>query len=202
MPRTVQSSLHRGGGFLQRGVFFGGQFDLDDLLGAARAQFHRNADEQAVDAVFAFEINGAGQNLLLVLQDGFHHFDCRGGRRVVGRAGLQQVHDFGAAFARAVHDGVDAVRRAAGRAGEFRRRSSSAAAAPCRRRGRRARTSARFLPIRCSSMRDERAHARGVQHAGHADHAILGEAADFEGGLHHGVERIGHHDQDRVRRML
>ena len=55
------------------------QFDLDDLLNAARADDHRHADIEVVDAVLAGEVRGAGQNALLVAQIAFRHGDgaCR-----------------------------------------------------------------------------------------------------------------------------
>jgi len=43
---------------------------------------------------------------------------------------------------------------------------------------------------------------RGIEHAGHAHHAVLGKAADAIRGLHHGIERIGDHDEYRAGREL
>ena len=42
-----------------------GQLHFVDLLDAARAQFHRHAHEQAVDAVLAFEIAAQGRTFFL-----------------------------------------------------------------------------------------------------------------------------------------
>ncbi len=67
--------FHTGCGLLQRCVFFGGQLDLYDLLCATFTELYRHAHEQAVDAIFAFEVNGAWQDLLLVLQDCFDHLN-------------------------------------------------------------------------------------------------------------------------------
>ena len=50
--------------------------------------------------------------------------------------------------------------------------------------------------------RDERAHARRIQHAGHADHALARELAQAIHRLRHRVERVGHRDDDAVRRVL
>ena len=47
---------------------------------------------------------------------------------------------------------------------------------------------------------EERAVARGVEHAGHADHALAREAGDLHRHVAHHVERIRHHDDDRVGR--
>ena len=49
---------------------------------------------------------------------------------------------------------------------------------------------------------NEGAHASGVEYACHAKNALLGEAAHLERGLGHGVERIGDHDNDAIRRMF
>src|SRR4051794_7774359 len=65
----VDQFLHRAGRLLQRLVLFGRQGDLDDLLDAPRAEFHRHADEQVADAVLALQKYGARQDLLLVLEN-------------------------------------------------------------------------------------------------------------------------------------
>ena len=51
-------------------------------------------------------------------------------------------------------------------------------------------------------LRDERAEAGAVEHAGHADYPVLAELGDPERRLRHGVERIGDHDDDAVRRVF
>jgi tetratricopeptide (TPR) repeat protein len=68
---TALALLDGFGALLERGVFFRRELDLDDLLQARRAQLAGHADVVAFDAVLAFEISGAGQNLLLVLENGF-----------------------------------------------------------------------------------------------------------------------------------
>ena len=66
------------------------EVELDDLLDAACAELHRHADVEAVDAVLALEIRGAGQDPLLVEHDRVDHLrpprrrvrtrrTCRGG---------------------------------------------------------------------------------------------------------------------------
>jgi hypothetical protein len=50
--------------------------------------------------------------------------------------------------------------------------------------------------------RDEGAHARRVEDASHAEHAMLREARGPEGHLAHRVERVRDHDQHAVRRVL
>ncbi len=44
--------------------------------------------------------------------------------------------------------------------------------------------------------------ARGVEHAGHADHALARKSGDLLGDPAHHVERIGHDDNDRLGTML
>ena len=124
-----------------------------------RAELARHADVEAVDAVLAFEISGAGQNLLLVFQNCFGHLDRRGRRRVVSRAGLEQADDLRAAVGRALDDGVDLLFRQQLGDRECRRRSNSAAAAPSCRRGRRARRPSRSRPKRPAPRRGSSACA-------------------------------------------
>ena len=81
--------------------------DLDDALDAAGADHHRHADIDALDAVLAREIGGAGQHALLVLEIALGHLDRRSGRRIEGRAGLQQADDLAAAVAGALDDRVE-----------------------------------------------------------------------------------------------
>jgi hypothetical protein len=40
-------------------------------------------------------------------------------------------------------------------------------------------------------LSNEGAEAGGIEHARHADDALTRESAEFEGGLRHGVERVG-----------
>src|SRR5215468_1266115 len=75
--------------FLQRSLLFGGEFDLDDLFQALGSELARHADEEVLDPIFALKVDGARQDLLLVLENGLHHFRGRGRRRVVGAAGLE-----------------------------------------------------------------------------------------------------------------
>ena len=89
---------------LQCGIFFGRELDLDDLFEAACAQFAGNADVEALNTVLALQIRRAGQDLLLVLQDGFDHFDCGCAGSVVGAAGLEVFNDLGAAVAGALDE--------------------------------------------------------------------------------------------------
>ena len=42
------------------------------------------------------------------------------------------------------------------------------------------------------------AQARGVEHAGHADHHLLGQAGGFLQSPDHGIERVGDADHERV----
>src|SRR6476620_7722028 len=56
-------------------------------------------------------MNGAGQDLFLVFENGFHHLRGRSGWSVISAASLQIFHDLGAAIARALDDGVKPVFR-------------------------------------------------------------------------------------------
>ena len=96
--------LHGTSAALQFGLLFRSELDLDDLLNTVRTEFHGDADEEALDAVVAVEVDGAGHDLLIVLENGFDHFgDGRRGR-VIRRPGLQILHDLGAAITRALNE--------------------------------------------------------------------------------------------------
>ena len=107
MLGRIHQPLHRLDGVLELGLLVTVELDLDDALDAAGADHHRHADIDVVDAILPGEIGGAGQHPLLVLEIAFGHGDGRRGRGVIGRAGLQQADDFGAAVAGALHDLVD-----------------------------------------------------------------------------------------------
>ena len=159
------------------------ELDLDDALDAAGADHRRHADIGVLDAVFAVEMRGAGQHALLVLEIGFGHRDRRSRRGVIGRAGLQQADDLGAAVAGALDD----LRRASpgwsspsrrGRAAGCRRPSNSGPAAPCvavaaEHEG------GHVLDRNLEFFGEEIAEARRVEHAGHADDLVVGRPENF-----------------------
>ena len=81
--------------------------ELDNLFHSASAYDDGNSDEKPLDAVLAFQVGRAGQDLLLILEDRLDHFGGRGRRRVVSAAGLEILDDLAAAAPRALDDGVD-----------------------------------------------------------------------------------------------
>src|SRR3546814_4275613 len=76
------------------------EFDLDDLLDPARADLHRHANIEAIDAVLAVDKRGAGQDALLVTEVRFGHRDARSRGRIESRSGAEQRDAFAAAAAR------------------------------------------------------------------------------------------------------
>src|SRR5690349_11752699 len=97
-PRHCIDQLAHGSGRLVEGrLLVSGELDLDDLANATAAQLHRNADEQAVDAVLAVEQHGARQDLVAVVEDRIDHLGNARRWRVIGRTGLEQRHHFRAA---------------------------------------------------------------------------------------------------------
>src|SRR5690606_16346896 len=96
----LDQTLHGVGRILEHLLLFGIQLDLDDLLHAVGADHHRHADIHAVLTVLAaIQPGGTGQHAALVLEVALGHLDGGRGRRVEGRAGLQQGNDLGAAIA-------------------------------------------------------------------------------------------------------
>src|SRR5439155_3045080 len=71
---------HRRGGAVERRRLLGGELDLDDLLEPPRPQARRHAEEQIAVAVLAVQVDGAGEDPVLVEQDRLHHLHD-GGRR-------------------------------------------------------------------------------------------------------------------------
>src|SRR2546426_12834183 len=106
-----RSLTHRRRGLLEGRLLVRGELDLDHLLDARATELHRNADVEPSDSVLPVEIGGAGQDLLLVLDNRLHHLNGRRRRGVVRAAALQQPHDLGAAITGALDERVDAVGR-------------------------------------------------------------------------------------------
>src|ERR1051326_6202268 len=88
------------------------QFQLDDALHAVRSDHRRHADIETLEAIGAVHIGRHRQHALLVLEIALRHLDGRGGRRIEGRAGLEERDDLGAAVAGALHDLVEPLLRA------------------------------------------------------------------------------------------
>src|SRR4051812_1173183 len=178
-----------------------GQADLDHLLEARGAQLAGHAHEDPAEAVLALEQRGAGQHALLVEHDRVDHLHRRGGRGVVRGPRLEMTYDLGAAVAGALHDLVqpcaldELAHRDARDVGVGDDRDHLVTVAAQHEAGDVAHRDAQ-LPG------DEGAEARRVEHARHADHPLLGEAAGLVGHGAHGVERVRDHDQDRVGRLL
>ena len=84
-PDDIDEFFHCGGGFFKAGFFFGHEFDLKNLFDAFRAELDRHAHEQSIDSVFPFEINGAAQDALAVVEDGVRRLGD-GRRRRIKRA--------------------------------------------------------------------------------------------------------------------
>src|SRR5262249_28931209 len=103
----VDESLHRRDRLVESLAVLAGEVDLDDPLYTLAPNHDRHADIHVLHTVFAVEIGGAGQDALLVAQVAFGHRDRGCGRRIEGRAGLQQIDDLGAAIAGPVDDLVD-----------------------------------------------------------------------------------------------
>src|SRR5690348_13361998 len=91
----------------ERRTLIRGQLDLVDLLEPLAAELARYAEEEILQPVLAREPRGARENAMLVERDALAHLHRRGGRRVVGRARLQVLHDLRTAGARALDDLVE-----------------------------------------------------------------------------------------------
>src|SRR5665811_1596047 len=189
-----------------RATFTTAELDLDDALDALSADHHRHADIKVLDPVFAVQPGGAGQYALLIEQITFRHRDRGSRRRVEGRAGLEQVNDFGAAIGGALDDFVDVRLRGPAHLHQVEHRNA----------GHRRITNERHHGVAMAAeheggdvfhrdvelVGEEIAEARRIEYAGHADNLLLGQAAAFLQRPHHGVERIGDADHEGIGRIF
>src|SRR5215204_3467166 len=80
---NVHELLNGRRAFLKRSAFVIRETDLDDLLDAVLAEFDRHADEEIVNAVFAFEEDCARQDLFLIFQNRLGHLNSAKARCVI-----------------------------------------------------------------------------------------------------------------------
>ena len=192
--------LDRGCATLERCVFVGGEFNLDDLLKTGGSKLAGHADVVAFNAVFALEVDGAGKDFFLVLEDGLDHFDGGGGGCVVGASGFEVFDDLCAAVACALDERGEAIlgdQLGDGDAGDGRvagERDHGVTVAAEDEGG-------DVFDADMQFFRDEGAEACGVKDACHSDDALTVEAGLLEGCLGHGIERVGDDDEDGFRRL-
>src|SRR3954447_10634440 len=185
-------------GLLEAGELGVSELPLDDAFGAARADLGFDAEEHAVDPVFAVNPGAHGHHRTAVLRDGSRHpgGGSRGG--VVRRTGLQERDHLCAAVAGAIDEAVNGrlvhdvgERLAVHRAGAGNRDHRVAVGTERERLHRADRYAER--------LRDEVGEPSRVEHAGLADDALLGESGDVGRERRHLVERVRHHDDDGFR---
>ena len=109
----------------QGGLFLGRQVQFHHPLHALFADHDGQADIQVLDAIGAIDMDGAGQHALLVLQIALGHLDGAGRRSVIGRAGLEQADDLGAAVTGALDDFLEAFLGAPAHLDEVRERNAA-----------------------------------------------------------------------------
>jgi hypothetical protein len=144
-----------------------------------------------------FEVNRAGKDFLFVLEDGFHHFDDGGRRRRNTPSRSSACLTISAPpSARAVHDAHQCDRLGqqvgegnSGDGGVARQRHHG------HHHGRRAQRRVHVFHARRRVPRTTNALMRAESNTPAMPITrSLGESADLEGRLGHGVERIGHHE--------
>jgi len=92
---SVDELLDGSRGPVLGGPLFRFQRDLDDLLDAVRAEFGQHAEELPLHAVVPFEIDGARQYLLFVLQYRLYSNVSRGERRKAKGEDPLPLEEFG-----------------------------------------------------------------------------------------------------------
>src|ERR1041384_3096502 len=80
--QLVDELADRGGRLVEGGLLVLLQLDLDDLLDPVAPELDRPPDVEALGPLRPVQVRGAGQDLLLVLEDRLHHLPRGGGRRV------------------------------------------------------------------------------------------------------------------------
>uniref|UniRef100_E6QN76 Uncharacterized protein n=1 Tax=mine drainage metagenome TaxID=410659 RepID=E6QN76_9ZZZZ len=192
--------LDGGGAAFEGGVFVGGELDLDDLFETGGTELAGNADVEAFDAVFALEVDGAGKDFLLVLEDGLDHLDGGCGGRVVGAAGFETLDDLGTAITSALDERGKTV--LGDQLGDGN--ASDGGVAGKRHHGVPVSSEDKGGDVFDADLEffgDEGAEAGRVEYAGHADDALAVEAGLFEGSLGHSVEGVGDDDEDGLGRL-
>src|SRR2546425_4163199 len=186
---------------MQRRALVSRQVDLDDLFDSPLAQLDGDAYEQAVDAVLALQISGTRKYLFLVLQNRFGHLDCSRRRRVISRSCLEQADDLRAAVRRASDYLIDLfLRQQIGQGNACysavaRQRDHRVAVTAQHKRG-------HVFDRYVQRFGYEASHARRIQNARHADHALFGKPRVLHRDVAHRIKRIRDDDQDRVPRIL
>src|SRR3972149_6434348 len=93
--------------FVQRGLFIGGELDLDDFFHPVLPDLDRNAAIDVLQSVLALKPCCTRKNSFLIAYDGLDHFDCCSRRSIVGASGLQEIDDLGATITRPFHETID-----------------------------------------------------------------------------------------------
>src|SRR6185437_7819074 len=90
----------------ERGALVVGERHLEDLFEAAATELAGHAQEYPLVSVLALQPRGARQDALPIEGDCLAHLHGRRGWRVVGRTGLEILHDLAASTARTLDDRV------------------------------------------------------------------------------------------------
>src|SRR5215208_6423229 len=190
----------RTGAVVQVAHLFVCETKLDDVFDARGAELDGDADEEVAYPVLALQVGCAGEDTLLVEQDGVDHLGCGCGWRVKGATALEEADDLGSSLTGAVYYRLDPV------FGEQLRDRDPAYSSHARQRD-------HGVPVTSEDERedvahgdaelvgDERAVAGRVEDSGHADHPLAGEATRLHRHVAHRVERVGDDDEDRLRRV-
>src|ERR1700730_1614835 len=196
----------RGDRFVERRPFLLVERDLDHPLDAAGADHDGDADVEILDPILPVEPRRTGQHAFLVAQIGLGHLDRRTGRRIEGRAGLQQPDDLAAAVPRALDDFVEAIRRGPSHLDEVRQWDAGDRRIAHERHHRVAMAAEHegrdVLDRNLELPGEEIAKAGAVEDAGHADDALRRQPASLAHDPHHDVERIGDRNNESLRAVL
>src|ERR1700691_2604842 len=202
----LDQAPHRLHGFLEHPALAAVELDFDHTLNSLTADNDRHADIKIVDAVLAIEPGGRRQHAFLVAQITFRHRNRRTCRCVEGRASLEQADDLTTAVARALDNRVEPRRRRPTHLDEIGQRNPGHRRIPSQRHHAvtvaAEHESGDIFNRDVEFVGEKVAKARRVEHAGHADHHLLRQAATLLQRPHHGVERVGDADDESGRRIF
>ncbi len=188
---------------IERGPVITSQRHFHNLFHTVLADDHRHADIKALHAVFAIQIGRAGQQAALILQIALRHLDRGRSGSIESRAGLQQADDLRAAVAGALHDAVDLFLCRPAHFHQFRHGDASdGGVVDQRHHGIAMATQHKGVHVfdgDVEFLSQEQAEAGAVQHAGHADDLIGGQAASLLQDPDHSVQRVGNANDESVR---
>ena len=186
---------------MQFGAFSLGEFELEDLLDTVLADDTGHTDGDVLHAILAFEGCGAGDHLLLVLDDRLG-YGSSGGTRSHPGTRTEQTGQRCAAY----HRTLDYVLQLL-LAQELAHIDTFVGRVARQRNHRRVAVTAdneavHVVGVALQSLAQEVFETGAIEGATHADHAVARQLERVERQVRHRVHRVRYHYEDSVRAVL